>query len=113
MIAVAITHAHTYPAWKHLLIVDVALDPSHQMLNILRSWHLGWTLELLLVLPQVLESALLLVFVSTQKRSHHSLIGRLHLWTRLWRAEFRDRAIEQVDLIVEIDDWSSNVRQTF
>ena len=32
------------------------------------------------------------------------LIGSFHLWARLWGAKLRDRAIEKVDLVVEIDD---------
>ncbi len=34
------------------------------------------------------------------------LVSGLHLRARLRRAEFCDRAIEEVDLVVEIDDYS-------
>lgn len=45
----------TQPAGEHLLIVDIALHPTHQMLDILRSRHLGRALVILRVLPQILE----------------------------------------------------------
>ena len=32
------------------------------------------------------------------------LIGSFHLGARLWGAKLGDRAIEKVDLVVEIDD---------
>ena len=38
------------------------------------------------------------------------LIGRFHLWARLRGAELSNRSIEKVDLIVEIDDCMSGVR---
>lgn len=40
---------------EHLLIVDIALYPSHEVLNVFGSRHLGWPLEVLGVLPEVLE----------------------------------------------------------
>ena len=47
----------TYPARKHLLIVDVALNPGHEMFYILGSRHFGRSLVLIAVLPKVLKSA--------------------------------------------------------
>lgn len=78
---------HTNSAREHLLIVYIALHPRHQMLNVLRCRHLCWLLEVLVVLPQILE-----------------FVRGLHLWTALRTAEFRNRAVEEVDLVVEIDD---------
>jgi hypothetical protein len=40
---------------EHLLIVDIALYPSHEVLDVFGSRHLGWPLEVLGVLPEVLE----------------------------------------------------------
>lgn len=45
----------TYPAGKHGFIVDITLDPCHQMLDILRRRHLGRALEILGVLPEILK----------------------------------------------------------
>lgn len=45
----------TYSAWKHGLIINVGLYPRHEMLDVLRSWHLGWLFEMFRVLPQILE----------------------------------------------------------
>jgi hypothetical protein len=47
----------TYPAGKHLLVIDVALNPCHEMFNVLGSWHLRGTLVVLAVLPQIFKSA--------------------------------------------------------
>jgi hypothetical protein len=41
---------------EHLLIVDIALYPSHEVLDVFGSRHLGRPLEVLRVLPEVLES---------------------------------------------------------
>jgi hypothetical protein len=43
-------------AWEHRLVVNVALDPGHQMLDILWGRHLGRSLELVCILPKVFES---------------------------------------------------------
>jgi hypothetical protein len=40
---------------EHLLVVDVALYPGHEVLNILWCGHLGGLLIVLVILPQVLE----------------------------------------------------------
>jgi hypothetical protein len=47
---------HTDSAGEHLLVVDVALDPGHQVLDVFRCRHLGWALVILRVLPEILES---------------------------------------------------------
>ena len=78
----------TIRAWEDGFVVNVALNPSHQVLDVGWSWHLRWTLEVLRILPQVLE-----------------LVGGLHLWARLWRAELGDRSIKQVNMVVEIDHY--------
>jgi hypothetical protein len=44
-------------AWEHLFVVDVGLYPCHQLLDISRSWHLGGPLVVVVVLPEILESA--------------------------------------------------------
>jgi hypothetical protein len=31
-------------------------------------------------------------------------VGGFHLWAGLWRAELCDSAVEEVDLVVEVDD---------
>jgi hypothetical protein len=46
----------TDSARKHLFIVHIALNPRHEMFNVFRGGHLGWTLEVLRVLPEILES---------------------------------------------------------
>lgn len=47
---------HTDSAGEHLLVIDVALYPAHQMLNVFWGGHLGWTLVILRVLPEVFKS---------------------------------------------------------
>jgi hypothetical protein len=42
---------NTNPAREHLLVVDVALDPGHEVLDIFRCGHLGGLLVVLSVLP--------------------------------------------------------------
>jgi hypothetical protein len=46
---------HTDTRWEHGFVVDVGLYPSHKVLNILRSRHLGGLLVGLGVLPEVLK----------------------------------------------------------
>lgn len=48
---------HTDSAREHLLVVDVGLTPCHEVLDVLWRGHLGWSLEVLGVLPEVLEPA--------------------------------------------------------
>lgn len=45
----------TGPAGEHLLVVDVALHPVHQVLDVSWCRHLGWTLVVLRVLPEIFE----------------------------------------------------------
>ena len=45
----------TDTAWKHRLVINVALNPGHQVLDVGRGWHLGWTLEVLRILPKILK----------------------------------------------------------
>ena len=42
-------------ARKHLFIVDVALNPAHQMFDIIRGGHFRRTFVILRVLPEILE----------------------------------------------------------
>jgi len=81
---------HTDSAWKHLFVVYVTLCPAHEMLDILRSRHFRWPLEVFGILPQVFE-----------------FVCSLHLWTRLWGAKLCDGPIKEIDLIVEVDDIDS------
>lgn len=37
----------TDAAWEHLLVINVALNPGHQMLNVFGSRHLGRPAEVL------------------------------------------------------------------
>lgn len=46
----------TDTAREHLLIVDIALHPTHKVLDIFGGRHLSWPLKVLGVLPEVLES---------------------------------------------------------
>jgi hypothetical protein len=75
----------TNSAREDSLVVNVALNPAHQMFDICRSRHLRWAFKVLRILPQVLK-----------------FICRLHLRAGLGRAELRDRSVEKVDVIVEI-----------
>ena len=53
----------TDPAGKHLFVVDIALHPTHQVLNVSRRGHLGWSSVMFRILPEVLEP----VFVSSRQ----------------------------------------------
>lgn len=48
---------HTDFAGKYRFVVDVGLDPGHELLNVRWGGHLSWTLVVLAVLPKVLEPA--------------------------------------------------------
>lgn len=78
---------HAYPAREHRFVVDITLDPCHQMLDIFRCRHLGRSLEILGVLPEIFE-----------------FISGFHLRARLWRAELCDGTVKKIDLVIEIDD---------
>jgi hypothetical protein len=96
----------TDPGRKHLLVVDVALNPCHQLLDVSRRGHLGRLLVVLRILPQVLKPDL----VSAVHHAHDAeyiLICRLHLGARLGRAELGNGAVEQVDLVVEIHHFTN------
>lgn len=67
--------ALTNTAWKDSFVVDVTLNPYHQMLDIGRGWHLGWPFEVLGVLPEVFESA---------PRQHYYKPAVMDIFTRLW-----------------------------
>lgn len=75
---------------EYLLVVDIALYPTHHLLDIRWRGHLCGPLVVLIVLPKVLE-----------------FVRRLHLGARLRRAEFRDGAVEEVDLVVEVHHCAS------
>ena len=49
---------YTDTAGEHLLIVDVGLHPCHQVFDVLRCGHLGRSLVVLAVLPEILEPGL-------------------------------------------------------
>ena len=68
-------------------VVDVGLHPRHQVLDVLGRGHLGGFFERGAVLPEVLE-----------------LVGCFHFGAASRGAEFGDGAVEEVDLIVEVDD---------
>jgi hypothetical protein len=102
---------------KHLLVVDIALYPAHQVFDIFGRGHLGGPLVVFRILPEVLEP----VNCQHQLRgcrvsgnrvswglSGIILISRLHFRAGLWGAELGYRTIEQVDLIVEVDDYTLN-----
>ena len=100
----------TDSAGEHLFIIDVALHPAHQVLNIFRGGHLGGPLVILRVLPEVFEP------ISGVSRGLHAvsagiavLIGGLHFRACLRRAELGYRAIEKVDLVVKVDHWRNLV----
>ena len=72
------------------------------MLNIIRCRHLGRSLEILRILPEIFEpypSA-----ISDKLRFKTLLISGFHLWTRVWRAELSNGAVKKINLVVEIDD---------
>ena len=94
----------TNPARKHLFVVDIALDPCHQMLDIFRRRHLGRSLEILRVLPQVFKPANGKHLQTTFPHTIHLLIRCLHLRARLRRAKLGDGAVEEVNLVVKVDD---------
>jgi len=81
------------------------------VLDIFGGGHLGGFTVGFFVLPEVLESVgwwlreLLFIFlcVFAWGRGLDILVCGLHLWTALWAAELGDRAIQQVDLVVEVD----------
>lgn len=95
----------TDSAGKHGLVVDIALHPSHEMLNVLRSGHFRGSFVVFGILPKVFKPATFGMFFIWQERTGcNSLVGRFHLRAGLGGTEFCNRAIEEVDLIVKVDD---------
>lgn len=94
----------TYSARKHRLIINVALYPSHEMLDVFWSRHFGGSSEIIRVLPQIFKPN----WVSDPnygfERQVTLLICSFHLWTWLRWTEFRDGPIKEIDLVVEVDD---------
>lgn len=41
----------TDPAGEHLLVVDIALHPAHQVFNVGRRGHLSWSFVMFRILP--------------------------------------------------------------
>jgi hypothetical protein len=94
---------------EHGFVVYVGLDPRHEVLDVLRGGHLGGLLVRLRVLPEVLESGGGLVRLGLGMRVVVGLlVGGFHLWTALGRAELCDGAVEEVDLVVEVDDYHAS-----
>ena len=104
--AVRISKNPTNSTGKNSFIVDIALHPSHQLLDVGRCSHLGWTLVVLIILPQILEPAL---HISNSKIDHrfssNLLVCCLHLRARLGGAELSDGAVQKVDLVVKIHHY--------
>ena len=74
--------AHTKAAGEDLFVVDTALYPAHQMLNVFRSRHLCRSLEVFRILPQILEPGQLPSAELPQQLSWESvLIGCFHFRT--------------------------------
>jgi hypothetical protein len=70
-------------------VVDVRLHPCHQVFDVCGRGHLcGFGVSRCGVLPEVFE-----------------FVGGFHFGAGLRGAEFGDAAVEEVDLVVEVDDW--------
>lgn len=65
----------TNTAWEYCFVVDVTLNPHHQMFDVGRGWHLGWPFIVLRVLPEVFESV---------SRQHYYKPVFIGIFTRLW-----------------------------
>lgn len=76
----------TDSAREDALVVNSALHPGHQVVDVVRRRHFRGLLIVLAVLPQVLE-----------------LVCRLHREARFGRAELGYSAVEEIDLVVEVD----------
>ena len=48
--------ANANPRGKHGFIVDIGLDPGHEVLDVFRRWHFGRTFVVFGILPEVFES---------------------------------------------------------
>lgn len=77
-------------AGEDSLVVDVRLHPCHQVLDVGWGGHLGgfWVASCG-VLPEVFE-----------------FVGGFHFGAGEWGAEFGYGPVEEIDLVVEVDDWS-------
>lgn len=74
-------------------VVDVRLHPSHQVFDVGWGGHLGgFGVASCSVLPKVFE-----------------FVGGFHFRAGLRGAEFGDAAVQEVDLVVEIDDWGASI----
>lgn len=70
-------------------VVDVRLHPCHEVFDVCWGGHLrGFGVSRCGVLPEVFE-----------------FIGGFHFGTGLRGAEFGNGSVEEVDLVVEVDDW--------
>lgn len=70
-------------------VVDVGLHPRHEVFDVCRGGHLcGFGVPRCGVLPEVFE-----------------FVGGFHFRAGLGGAEFGDGPVEEVDLVVEVDDW--------
>lgn len=58
----------TIACWEVGLLVNLALHPAHQVLDVGRCWHLCRALKVLIVLPQVLEPVCAVSISSTSTR---------------------------------------------
>lgn len=47
----------TNPAWEDGFVINIALDPSHEMLDVCRSGHFSRSLVILRILPQIFKPA--------------------------------------------------------
>lgn len=65
----------TDPTREHRLVVNVSLNPSHQVFNVFRRWHFGWALEVLGILPKVFESNTLSQGLHNSTRGYHSSVA--------------------------------------
>jgi hypothetical protein len=76
-------------AGENGFVVDVRLHPCHQVFDVCGRGHLcGFGVSRCGVLPEVFE-----------------FVGGFHFGAGLRGAEFGDAAVEEVDLVVEVDDW--------
>jgi len=99
--------SRTNSAWEYSFVINIALNPAHQMLNVRRCGHFGRSLVVFRILPEILESKGDVKSYFCARRRSCILIRSLHLRTRLWRAEFGDRSVEEVDMVVEIHHCTS------
>ena len=105
-----LTKVLTNLAGKHRLIVDVGLDPRHELLDVGRGRHLGRLLVVFAVLPEVLEPGVVSRRPRVRERAGAGavvaiLIRCLHLGARLRGAKLGNGAVEQVDLVVKVDHF--------